>query len=445
MTERVTQPSEASKTNWADGGSAYSNADPGSGKRAVGFQPKDEPTPGPGEIIPAETHNFLWRLGMEMISWLRDYQIREWSDLAEGIAATSAGEMFRVAPSGTAMTARGAQIFNVSGTGTGSTNVSEICTDGEQIYYTNGGYMIAADPADGSEIWENNDTAVVTFPALCTDGFYVYAMGDTNDRGIHQCERATGDVVDSAGTDYDCNKIVTNGYYIVGIDANSFTGYVTFWSNIQSASIAQDGRYDTSSPGLQDVCIDQDQCYVTGNPVSSNSVWAMNLSTRALAWAAVLPTTSAPTLLTSICCDGNRVYVAGSRTALTAGGSANLFCLDRITGNTLWTMDLVDSGLNNRSASFGAATDGRYLFVYLATAEELAVVDLHGGPAQVGFIADARYPICDGVSVIGNSDVGTQLKRSRWIDAVRTFRRTAGTDTNRRVFYTLAVPADRLT
>jgi hypothetical protein len=431
MAERNPRPANSAKIPWPS--ATYGTADPAS-QRAAGWAPNEVPA--------SQEYNFLQKMWGEEFVWLASFAAREWADLYEGITNSSVRDIFRVMPADD-ISARGAQIFKVTGTITGSTGVSEICTDGLRIYYTAGGqYYAAASPADGSEIWESNDVGATNIFSLCTDGLWLYATCDSGTAGLQQVDPTEGDLNSSGGTTYGCSDLATNAVYVIGINPNGAVGgSIVFWSGIQG-TIVEDGSYNTTSTQLNTVAIDKDQCYA-GGVRATYDVWAVTLSTRAHAWRTVLPTSSAPTVH-GIACDGNRVYVATDRVGLTAGGSANLHALDRITGAVLWSMDVTDVSGTALSLNRGLVTDGRYLYASDGTGDDCHIVDPTGPtPSHVGAVADLRVRVCDGVSVIGNSNLTTELKRVWMMDGVQTFRRTTGSDTERRPpYYTLATPAN---
>lgn len=447
MTERITQPSEASKCNWASGGSAYPNADPGSGVRDVGYKPKDYPTPGAGAVIPAEDHNFLWRLGMEMLSWLRDIAARQWTELAEGSDAAANNERHMICLPDTGPRERGSVDWTITGTGTGGTGVYSPCTDGGYIYYFGGTtsfYLIAADPDDGSEVWEQ-DVYSVAFSALCCDGAYVYAQTvDSGEVGLKRLERTNGDHSGEGGSEYGCEALAANGEYCVGIDPTTHTGYAVFYSDIQG-TITEDGTVNIGSSNLTAVAIDSDQAYV-GGVRNTYDVWAFTLSTRAYAWGGGVlgwtAATSSAITVSGIAADGNRVYVCSDRQGLSAGGSANLFCIDRRTGQTLWTMDVTTPGAVSTLDLEGIAVDDQYLYC-VDDGDDLHIIDIAGPtPAQVAFVSNFGLPDCDGVSVIGNSNLTTELKRVWSGGTAKTFLKTTTDSVHRRPFFNRSIPSN---
>jgi hypothetical protein len=386
---------------------------------------------------------------MEMASWLRDLAARQWFDLGEGSDAAADVERHRVTPADAGPKERGSQEWSVSGTATGSTAVIQPCTDGGYVYYLGGtaqAYIVAANPATGAEVYEANDIGV-GLSAICSDGGYVYVQTvDSGFKGIYRMLRTDGtqDGSTTTPTYYSCDRLVANGAYCVGISPSGNPGYAVFYSSIQQ-TIAEDGIVATGSAGLNAVAIDSDQCYVGGT--RNYDVWAFTLSTRAYAWGGgvlgwTAPTSSAITVQ-GIAADGNRVYVASDRQALSAGGSANLFCVDRVSGQTLWSFDVAVPGALTALDLEGIAVDDQYLYV-VDDQDDLHIIDITGPtPSQAAYVANFGDPCCDGVSVFGNTEVTTQLQRLWSAGAYKTFMRSTITNNpHRRPFYTRSLPAD---
>jgi len=441
MSERIPRPTEATACNWADGGGAYPSTDPGSSKRAAGFKPKDNPTPGDGDIIPAEDHNFLWRLGMEMLSWVRDFIPREWSDVSEGIANTTASQLFKVFSPIAGIRRRGALAYSAPVTASTGGVYGIGCTDGEQLYYRSGltnEMIVSADPTDGSHNWEN-DPDSQTISALTTDGGYVYyTTSNVAAPGLRRLNRSTGAYQTAGGTTYNVNRLVTNGEYCVGIDGSIGNGNVTVWSGIQG-TIAEDGQYNTTSANLSDVAITNTTAFVCGSR-STYDIWKVSLGTLSGSGFAALPTVTTTPAVNGIATDGSMVYVVIDRTALTAGGSANLFVYS-VEGQLLHTMDITTNNLDY------VAVDDMYLYVvddsnfcrvllkeqFPTFADVFTVVDVDG------------WPVCDGVSIICRDATSTSLFQRNWMHGpTKEFMRTNSDDPERRPFYTLAVPTGRV-
>jgi hypothetical protein len=427
MAERNPRPANSTKVPWP--AATYGTADPAS-QRAAGWAPN--------EIPDAEEFNFLQKMWGEEFTWNFGYLAREWGFLHEAIAAASVMDLFRVIP-GTTTKVRGAELFKITGTGSGSTTVSQPCTDGERVYYLGGALrLVGASPEDGLEIFDSADVGV-GLKSVCTDGAYVYVMTvDNGYLGLYRMSRNTGDEDASTGsaTEYGCDVIVANGSHCVGIDPITSTGYVVIYSSIQG-TIAEDGTYNTGSANLRAVDIDADQCYVGGTR-NTNDIWCLaNTDTSTALWTTTLPTSSAPEVY-GIAADGDRVYVATDRQALTAGGNANLYCLDRINGAVLWSMDVSNVGASALDL-VDIDVDHRYIYV-TDSADDLHVISKIGTPAHVVDVADFGWPRCDGVSVVGNSNLSTELRRLWFAEGQTTFQRANTADVERRPFYNRAIP-----
>jgi len=422
MSEKSARPATADNIGW-NTTPTNPSTDPGGAVRAAGWA-KDA-IPGSDEF------NYLQTMWGDFLQWLESTNAREWLDVSEGIAATSTfRDLFRVIPltSLGAISDRYYELFNIANTGA-SGNPSHLCTDGEQMYYISGAldqYLIAASPLAGTEIFDV-DTGIQIM-SICCDGQAVYANTYSNS-GLYVYDRDTGAYSTKGGTEYACTALRTNGEYCVGIRPNSSTSKIVFWT---VATPTETGTV-TITP-LNGVAIDADQCYVGGTRATYD-VWAYTLSSRAVAWQVTLATSSAPTV-NAIAADGDFVYVCTDRVALTAGGNANLFCLSRYDGATLWTMD-VGSTVNLDYC----AVDDKYLHV--TDDADLTYMIKLGAPVPhvVATVADLIVQCCDGIGV-GMLDAATAANFARHHvgHPTKTFMRAAADDPNRRPFHTLAVP-----
>lgn len=301
---------------------------------------------------------------------------------------------------------------------------------------------MAASPIDGAEIWEENDLSV-GLSAICTDGKYIYAQTvDSGVVGLYVMRRDDGTQEDNAGSEYSCKRLAANGSYCVGIAPSGALGEVVVYSDVQG-TIAEDGTYNTGSALLRAVAIDHDQCYVGGGH-NTEDVWCVALDdTSTAVWSTALPTSAVPEVY-GIAADGDRVYVATDRQALTAGGNANLHCLDRINGAVLWSIDVSDANAATLDLT-SCCVDHRYIYV-TCDDDDLHVITKSDNPTQVLIDASHGDVCCDGVSVIGNSDttVTTQFKRTWMADGQTTFQARAYSDVERRpIPGVLAVPIDK--
>jgi hypothetical protein len=448
MTERYDRPSEALKTNWADGGGAYPSTDPGSGKRAIGWQPKDVPVTGPGEEIPAEGHNFLWRLGMEMLTWFRNLLPREWTELSEAINASSARDLLRVVPPGTGIVSRGATVFSTASVATGVLTPKSIATDGLRVYYiagTGNRYVVAVSPVDGQDgaaggvpLWEINPHASIDCTALCCDGTYVFFVLSGTVTGLQRVLASTGGNLQTAGAKLGHTKLRANGINVVGVKTG---GVVDSWT----VSTMADNWTKTPSTLLAAVAIDEDNTYVGGTR-NTNDVWAYTNGSGAAVWSVTLDT-NAPTVR-DIAVDGDFVYVATDRFALAAGGFGTLFCLERVSGTVLWVSDL---GTNLHQL----AVDDAYILALDNVGDDLYILRKGqygaavGGAGVVKLIGNIALGsndtlAVDGMSVFSNDGAtANRLKRISLGGPSKTFMRTNAGDLRARPLFPLAVPVGK--
>jgi len=434
MTERIPEPADFGEVGWrTNGASPNAATDPGASLRADGW---------PVDAVPgSDEFNFIQRvLGQSLEEWLALFVPREWATLAEGIGETAAiSQLFRVFAPVAGILARGAQIFSVAGTATGNTDVKQPRTDGEQIYYfggTSDGRIVAANPETGAELWEvgtPSNTSAIEVDGL--NGYFV--TNNAGNVGIRKFALSTGFIDGvSAGAEYAYTLLRSNGEFLIGIRPNSGVGVVGFYSNL-GGLIAEDGTVDTTSAGLLGACVDAEWGYVGGAQSATKEIWCYKLSTRALVWDLHLPTV-APATVAALATDGDTLYAVTDQQTLTAGGTASLYAIDRLSGNILWTAD-----------PFGAApltavvVDDRYLYVSDNTPTTLAYRLRDAGPTPPPAFGVAAFQpaACDGASVIGNGS-STLLERHTVGGATKTYMRAGGDDPNRRPFFNLAVPVD---
>jgi hypothetical protein len=439
MAERAPIPTDADKVSWAEGGGAYPSGDPGAPKRSSGWQPKDNPVPGPGEVIPAEGHNFKWRVSGQMDEWIRDTIVREWRDVWEGIAQTdSAGIVFRVVPApGTTpgtMYSRLQAAWSTASTAATGGNPVEIKTDGEQIYYIAGSAnqsLIAASPPAGAEVWESSGI-VIQFAALAVDGAAVYAMStNAAEPGLFVINRTTGAQTANAGTEYACDFADANGVYWCG--ANGTVGGAGSLVFFTTAGPSQTGIVVPFLANATDLCLDDSTVFIVG-PRNVDDVFAYTLSTRALLWSVKVDANAFT--VNAICTDGDFIYVGTDSAALAAGGNASIFCLNKSNGAVLWTIDHSDVD--------ELAVDDRYLYA-VDSSNNLQMIRLRAPvPAIVGTATNFGTSIaCDGYAVYGNDSFTVTNFRKVWCGgAAKEFMLVHPADTSRRPFFNLAVPVD---
>lgn len=432
MAERNARPANSTKVPWP--AATYGTTDPAS-QRAAGWAPNEVPD--------NDEFNFLQKMWGEELVWLLGYLAREWADIEEaGPTDMAVGELLAVVPPAAGANARGSAVFSgVTSGATGGGNIYHLCTDGEYGYYVSGGggaaqtRIVKFDMSDGSLTEQVETYAGNAISALAVDGAAVFTMGaNAADPGLERWARADLDGPQvSAGTEYACTRLVCNGYYAAGIAPNSGAGKVVVYSDI-NGTLAEDGTYDTAS-NMAAVAIDAENVYIGGTR-STYDVWAVVLSTRAHTWRTTLPTSSAPTI-SGIAVDGDRVYVCSDRVALTAGGNANLHCLDRMSGAVLWSADI-----GSTSDLVGLSLDDKYL--YTSDGTTTFQVDKGNPPAVVQHMAavgSVYENVADGVSLLAVDSPISSFSRY-WTQprGRKLFVRAVGTDRWRAPFHHIVVP-----
>jgi hypothetical protein len=433
MSEIPTLPSEADKLDWAEGPGEYTVTDPGSSKRTVGWKPKDEPTPGPGDIVPAVNFNWLQRTVGRMLEYFLAGSTRNFEDIHEAFDAgiDTVNQTFRITPG----LARGTNIFNTAGQATGSSLILDrtICTDGRRIYYAGGAgsqYILGVKTSDGTKIWEDALGSGST-TGLCTDGKFVYASGTVLTPQRFDCIDGTQDSP-SGPTETAIDYLATNGSYLVGANSNAGAGYVTFFSGIQGTMV-EDGQVNTEGGGgtLTCICVDNDTVYVGGNRNNGYDVWAYNLSDRSLKWRTAL--TSASHIPRAIATDGNLVYIATDYAS-----PDNFFAMNSQNGELS-----IAHQVGPAEDLDGVCVDDRYIMVSNATSNDIIILDkLFSYQQWVEIIPTSRdIKCCDGISVIGEDSGTGYLTRDLIGRPGKVFQVVADNDPHRRPFHHVAIPA----
>jgi hypothetical protein len=440
MAERIPAPTEIADTNWNSDGTTYPSTDPGSGKRATGYKPKDVPGPGDGEIITANEQNWLHGLEMQMHTWIKQFIPREWTELSEGITDASVfRQLFRVVPPNVTMSGRLAQIFSTTGTAATGGNVTSVCTDGQRVFYISGTTLdaiIGASPVDLTEEWEfiNNPTTQVT--AITCDGRFVYFVSDATQAGLWTLGLdGTGAL--NAGATFGHSKLRANGGWVAGISGSTGVGDVDIWVSSPISLVATKAT-GSGGAGLLGIGIDDINVYVGGTR-NTNDIWSYTLATGALNWQVTLDA-NAPTV-NAICADGDFIYVCTDDFAIAAGGNRCLFCLEKPSGTVLWSYDL---GVDLTDC----AVDGDYLYVadsgnivYMIRlrSPDVGVVEL-----KTNVSSGVDSLTSDGVNVFcRDASATTKVRRLSTGGPTKTFMRASGQDTRRRPSPMLAVPLER--
>jgi hypothetical protein len=440
MSERIPAPTDIANTNWNTDGTTYPSVDPGASKRATGWKPINvPPASGDGEIITANDQNYMHKLWGLMITWVKQFIPREWTELSEGITNASVlRQLFRVTPPNATTTGRLGEIFSTAGTATGAGNVAQVCTDGQRVYYANGTlgeYLVGASPVDLTEEWEYHAGAGNTIFAATTDGRFVYYVSDASSVGLWTVGLdGTGPL--NGGTTHSHSAIRANGGHCAGINGSTGAGDADIWVSSPISLVATKA---TGSAGLNGIAVDESNVYVGGARNGGVDIWAYLLATGAAAWTAALDA-NAPTVR-AICTDGDFIYVCTDDFAIAAGGNRCLFCLDKTTGAVLWSFDLGVDLLD-------CAVDADYLYV-IDSGNVLYMFRLRA--ASVGVVQQktnvsslVQSLAVDGVNVFcRQADATTNIRRLSTGGATKTFMRASGQDVRRRPTFTLGVPLEK--
>ncbi len=442
MSERISAPTEIAKTNWNSDGSTYPSTDPGGAKRATGFKPDNvPPASGDGEIVTANDQNWLHNLGMLVLTWLKQFVAREWTELSEGINNASVfRQLFRVVPLNATMSGRLAQIFSTAGTATGGGNVAHICTDGQRVFYINGTlaeYIVGARPTDLAEEWANHPAGGSTIAALTCDGRFVYYTSDAAIAGLWTVN-PDGSGPLNGGATHSHRALRANGVHCAGINGNTGVGDVDIWVSNPISLVATKAT-GSGGAGLTGIAVDDVNVYAGGIRNGGVDIWTYTLASGGVVWAVALDGND-PSPVNAICADGDYVYVCTNGFAIAAGGNRNLFCLDRLSGAVLWSKEISTDLLD-------CAVDADYLYVVDA-GNVLYMVRLRaaepGVVVQKTNVSSAIQGLAaDGVNIFCRDAVATtNVRRLVTGGPTKTFMRVSGQDTRRRPSPMLAVPLE---
>lgn len=440
MAERFPRPNNSDKLTW--GASGGTKNDPGGSVRATGWA--FEQIPGAFEF------NWLQNLWGNFLDWFHDLKIREWSDVWEGINATTTEDyIFRVYHSTTGLRPRGLSAFLTASPATGGGTVSQMCTDGEWLYFfggTGNAYLQRINTVDGSQEQEVAVSAGAV-SALDADGLYLYNHNTTvGVAGLQVHDRSTLALLRTGGTEYACDLLRANGLWCVGVSPNSGANRLVFYTGLQTT--VTENTVTTAAASLTGLAIDETQCY-SGDAVGN--VYAYTLAgTPVNSWTTALPTTTAA-VINCLAADGNAVYVGTDTRAVSVGqpysrstsGNAVVWALDRITGDPLWSRDLPST--NSNCAEI--AVDQGYLYCYDSQDDELCVFNLRAPePSLVTVLSNWGVGglAVDGVSIAGANTAGTSLRRDWFLRrGTQSFMRVLGQDSRRAPFFNLAIPVDK--
>jgi hypothetical protein len=435
MSERPTdQPT--TDVSWAEGPSPHQVVEP-TGKRTQGWYEgtgNDD-----ADLHPAGYENWLDREHGRHIDHLESITPRQWTTLAEGIAASTYPDRFVLVPPDAGMLVPWVQQWGGIGQGGSTTTIIDMAADGEYLYYVQNSTLYAETPEDGLPL------AGFTGPATgtcATDGLYVYNNNVGGTYGDIR-NRATGAVIGSLaypGTAKIWNEIAANGFHACAVyndDAENI--HLTIWSNVGATPVhvADKSHGITGGQNVYAVCMDHELCFIGGvQGDSSVDVRAFFLSTGAQSWA--MSTAAAAVIVRSLATDGELVYVACDQATIN-GAPTNCFALSRQTGAIVWQYNALFA-----PAQFNASrvrVDDRFVYISGGAApnEHTLVMLKHLPGAIQEDIGGALAGAADGASLFVFGNIDTRYRRLRG-GASREFMRGDPTDPARRPLHNLAVP-----
>jgi hypothetical protein len=413
--------------HWADGGGAFPKTEASEAKKDVGYDTN--------EIPPSQEWNWWRNFEGQLMAWLDGAHVRAFDDIAEAITATSAADVFRVVNPTAGNRWFGLSAFSV--TPTGFTAVTDGATDGEQAYFIDtASIIVALNPATGAEIW-NKSPANTASGAIAADGRRVYVCGNGSAPGIKNVNRVTGLVDGSTvgGTPTSAGAIAANGTYaVIGSSGGALNNI--YYYDITAATPVETGTSAHGNP-VGAVAVDASYVYWGGARGGGFDLESNVLSTRTSNWQVTFATTGS-TIISDIVTDGDLVFCGGTRVALTAGGNANLFIRDALTGAEVLNADVQIGGTDPLT---DLAWDGKTLWCKIGGATNRTVAVRFSPAPYVVWQSTTGWVVydADGVGFISDDGAG-KAQRFFNMTAPVTLQRTLGTDNNRQPFHKLAIP-----
>jgi len=387
----IPQLKPTSDVTWAEGPSPHGVTEPSAGEKQTGYY--EGTGADDGEVLDAERLNWHLRETYRYIRWLTTSTVRGFAAVGEGIAATTAGQVFRVGlPDGQHREAlQSAWQHNAGAT------ISYWCTDASRVYFKKSGTsaIYAVDATTGSSGWSQTHSGVIT--GLGCDGRYVYVGTTTTLPEIRDPSDGSLVATLTGHSVYSASHFASNGAYLAYACGND----IYIHSDIGNTR-AYDGSY-AHGAAVQDVCMDQRNVILVSDPdnASGDDIAAVSLSTRTAQWTLGLEGSGYYAYAANCHCattDGVVVYVGHDRVALSAGGYGSLDVVSADEGTILTT---VDTGHD----VCGIWPAGEYIYVGHYDGY-LAVVG-RDGKVCAKINLGAKCVWCDGVGMYGTSTTTT--------------------------------------
>lgn len=431
MAEHPTAQPDTDEVRWNTGPLDQPKTEPSGSKKDVGYVID--------EIPPSVQWNWLLNKIYNLFIHLVGRSPREFDYLAEGIAAVSTPDTFRVrAPAAGLSNPFFDKVFTeVTGAGTG--NILMMCTDGERLFYSQvgptAGKVYGAGTHDGVLDWTYSGPGVAV-TALACDGSYVYKGSVVSGAPeVEVLNAATGALISSGNieTGVTISALASNGTHL----AIAYGQLVRIYTLAAGVPTAVAAAYDHGAT-ISAIAIDSTRAYIGGvRGTGSKDLRAITLSTGALLWDVAFPTTTAP-VINGIAADSRQVFVGTDVLTLSAGGLASVFAYSAADSGVpplLWTTNPGDSVQR-------IYIDDRNVYVLRGAGLSYAILrsDHEALRRILAGVLDEVWGT-DSVGVLV-TDGATDYTRLYIGGPTKTFQRVDSDDPNRRPFYTLAIPLE---
>jgi hypothetical protein len=251
-------------------------------------------------------------------------------------------------------------------------------------------------------------------------------------------------------------RLVTNGIYVFGRDSGSNDDFYRFADLYGTGS--ETGPFSYTSTGtyqILDFAIDGNYLFIGGSAAGGAGDRLVKCVTTVAPgstfWDWDPPTTTQP-VCNALATDGDYLWVGTDRAALSAGGNANLYLIEKLTGTMLYAYDIG----NNSDDVTHLALDDQYIVVTTYNTSggahnEVWILDYKigaasmGSPIEQGFGANMIAWDTDGIGYVlaDNNPSPKEVGRNLLHNYPRQMQRVDGRDKDRQPFHNLAIPTRR--
>jgi hypothetical protein len=430
--------------HWADGGSPETITEPDESLKDDGYAANDKPA--------AAAWNWTQRELGRVADWLQGCTVRRFATLAEGIEATSPGDLFQVYDP----KAVGSEMLSI----TPSADPRCYCCDGWRVFIGNAAAGVdtlrAYHASTGAVLW-HSETVNDVPGSVCCDGEYVFCSSTSGggpyttkiemfsalDGSLIDTETLTGDWATPIG------GIACNGGYLVAIGWNATDNKSTMriWPYTGAGFGALVGSLDYTTGASNEVkaCAIGDTWAVMvgidGTGAAYTVLKVVDLATAAelcsvdtAAWS-----TSSDHGLLSVATDGRRIYTAGLHMDPAAGTDyRNVFIWGQSPSYPGWDggAQLISSSHMPGDLDHALSVDDSLMALMASSTGAAGAFTIDGGEPVVAVAGDSgvlpgaiAHSSLDGGLLWyfdGTDLVGVNLYREP-----RLYRRASGTDVNR--------------